>query len=92
MDNISEKDKDSTSSPEDPFRGGVGENSRWRPGNEKYDIEHMPTNDRARRTSIAEGEVKFSKLGWIRLTVCLIVEAIALGMPDSYAALSAGHR
>ena len=36
-----------------------------------------------RRTSIAEGQIKYKKLGWQRLTICLIVEAIALGSPVS---------
>ncbi|PNS17207.1 hypothetical protein CAC42_7261 [Sphaceloma murrayae] len=41
-------------------------------------------------TTIHEGEQKFHKLGWKRLTVCLIVEAIALGslsIPAAFAAL-----
>lgn len=33
----------------------------------------------SRRDSIAEGQAKFKRLGWKKLTVCLIVEAIALG-------------
>ncbi|KAL8792395.1 MAG: hypothetical protein Q9195_005009 [Heterodermia aff. obscurata] len=43
-----------------------------------------------RRASIASGQVKHNKLGWKRLTVCLIVEAIALGslsMPSAFASL-----
>ncbi|KAK3684622.1 hypothetical protein LTR37_020086 [Vermiconidia calcicola] len=41
-------------------------------------------------TSLAEGEMKFHRLGWKRLTVCLIVEAIALGslsIPSAFATL-----
>lgn len=53
----------------------------WQPGTEKYDIEHMSDKEGQRRLSIAEGEVKHNKLGWVRLTICLIVEAIALGKP-----------
>lgn len=37
---------------------------------------------------IHEGEAKYHQLGWIRLTICLIVEAIALGsltMPSVFA-------
>ena len=37
-----------------------------------------------------EGEDKFHKLGWMKLTVCLIVEAIALGslsIPAAFATL-----
>jgi hypothetical protein len=41
-------------------------------------------------TTIAEGSNKFKQLGWKRLTVCLIVEAIALGslsVPSAFATL-----
>ncbi|KAF2689833.1 N amino acid transport system protein [Lentithecium fluviatile CBS 122367] len=41
-------------------------------------------------TTIAEGSEKFKRLGWKRLTVCLIVEAIALGslsVPSAFATL-----
>lgn len=41
-------------------------------------------------TTIHEGEQKFHKLGWKRLTICLIVEAIALGslsIPSAFAAV-----
>lgn len=40
--------------------------------------------------SLQEGEQKFNKLGWKRLTICLIVEAIALGslsLPAVFATL-----
>lgn len=40
--------------------------------------------------SLQEGEQKFNKLGWKRLTICLIVEAIALGslsLPQVFATL-----
>lgn len=40
------------------------------------------------QTTLHEGEQKFHKLGWKRLTVCLIVEAIALGslsIPSAFA-------
>lgn len=40
--------------------------------------------------SMEEGEQKFHKLGWKRLTICLIVEAIALGslsLPSVFATL-----
>ncbi|KAN0066319.1 hypothetical protein ACQY0O_000413 [Thecaphora frezii] len=39
---------------------------------------------------ISEGDHKFHKLGWVKLTVCLIVEAIALGslsIPGAFATL-----
>jgi hypothetical protein len=41
-------------------------------------------------TTIAEGSEKFKRLGWKRLTICLIVEAIALGslsVPSAFATL-----
>lgn len=48
----------------------------------------------AQQASVATGltaaEKKFNKLGWKRLTICLIVEAVALGslsMPAAYATL-----
>ncbi|KAG9686760.1 hypothetical protein KCU76_g10786, partial [Aureobasidium melanogenum] len=40
--------------------------------------------------TLEEGEAKFKKLGWKRLTICLIVEAIALGalsVPAAFAAV-----
>jgi hypothetical protein len=40
--------------------------------------------------TIHEGEEKFHKLGWKKLTICLIVEAIALGslsLPSAFASL-----
>ncbi|KAL9588835.1 MAG: hypothetical protein Q9203_002352, partial [Teloschistes exilis] len=52
--------------------------------------EEQGTGVSRRRASIAEGQIKHSKLGWKRLTVCLIVEAIALGslsMPSAFASL-----
>jgi hypothetical protein len=45
-----------------------------------YQLDKQPT--------MHEGEQKFHKLGWKRLTVCLIVEAIALGslsVPSAFA-------
>lgn len=41
---------------------------------EKDDLAHVDT-----ATTVHEGEAKYKKLGWVKLTVCLIVEAIALG-------------
>ena len=43
-----------------------------------------------KQTTIHEGEAKFKKLGWKRLTICLIVEAIALGslsVPSAFATI-----
>ncbi|KAL8770760.1 MAG: hypothetical protein Q9209_003627 [Squamulea sp. 1 TL-2023] len=64
----------------------------WEPDKEKFPEEDEELDERARRrrTSIAEGALKHNKLGWRRLTVCLIVEAIALGslsMPSAFASL-----
>lgn len=43
-----------------------------------------------RQTTLHEGEHKFQQLGWKRLTICLIVEAIALGalsVPSAFASV-----
>ena len=55
---------------------------------EKYD----PERQLAESTTLQEGdhEAKFRRLGWQRLTICLIVEAIALGslsVPSAFATL-----
>ncbi|KAF2653988.1 hypothetical protein K491DRAFT_601747 [Lophiostoma macrostomum CBS 122681] len=45
-------------------------------------------NSLDKQTTVHEGEQKFHKLGWKRLTICLIVEAIALGslsVPSAFA-------
>lgn len=50
----------------------------------------MKDNSLAQAPSMEEGEQKFHKLGWKRLTICLIVEAIALGslsLPSVFSAL-----
>ena len=56
-----------------------------------YDVEKKEQGDELDRvTSLHEGEQKFHKLGWKRLTICLIVEAIALGslsIPSAFATL-----
>lgn len=47
-------------------------------------------NELGNQPSVEEGEQKFHKLGWKRLTICLIVEAIALGslsLPSAFAAV-----
>lgn len=44
----------------------------------------------SQQMTVHEGEQKFSQLGWKRLTICLIVEAIALGslsIPSAFATL-----
>lgn len=51
----------------------------------KSDPEHSPLDD---APTIHEGQEKFHRLGWKRLTICLIVEAIALGslsVPSAFA-------
>lgn len=52
-----------------------------KPGDPGYNaLDHEPT--------VQEGEQKFKQLGWKKLTVCLIVEAIALGslsVPSAFA-------
>ncbi|KAL8691713.1 MAG: hypothetical protein Q9218_003127 [Villophora microphyllina] len=64
--------------------------SGWEPDKEKFPEEELDERSKRRRTSIAEGAMKHNRLGWKRLTVCLIVEAIALGslsMPSAFASL-----
>ncbi|GIZ39460.1 hypothetical protein CKM354_000284200 [Cercospora kikuchii] len=53
---------------------------------EKYDAE----NQLGQQVTIHEGQAKFQRLSWQRLTICLIVEAIALGslsVPSAFATL-----
>lgn len=53
---------------------------------EKFD----PTLELGEQATLHEGSQKFKRLGWKRLTVCLIVEAIALGslsIPSAFATL-----
>jgi hypothetical protein len=53
----------------------------------KSDPELVPVDKTA---TVQEGHEKFNRLGWKRLTVCLIVEAIALGslsIPSAFAKL-----
>jgi len=54
----------------------------------KYDTEKEGQASSHDETSVHEGEEKFKQLGWVKLTVCLIVEAIALGslsVPSAFA-------
>lgn len=47
-------------------------------------------NSLDREATLQPGEVKFHKLGWKQLTICLIVEAIALGslsIPSAFASV-----
>ena len=53
----------------------------------KSDPELAPMD---KTTTVQEGHEKFNRLGWKRLTICLIVEAIALGslsIPSAFAKL-----
>ncbi|KAL8666789.1 MAG: hypothetical protein Q9168_007411 [Polycauliona sp. 1 TL-2023] len=70
----------------------------WKPdmekGNSQDQALQIPSSTdeklTTRRASIAEGQLKHNKLGWKRLTICLIVEAIALGslsIPSAFATL-----
>jgi hypothetical protein len=54
----------------------------------KMDAEKNDPYALDKQTTMHEGEQKFHKLGWKRLTICLIVEAIALGslsVPSAFA-------
>ncbi|KAI4190875.1 MAG: hypothetical protein LQ348_003588 [Seirophora lacunosa] len=73
-----------------------GAATQWKHDVDKRDIKEQlqePVLDEKatlRRASIAEGQMKHNKLGWKRLTICLIVEAIALGslsIPSAFATL-----
>lgn len=70
---FSEKDG-SDSSPERNLNSPA-----WQQPHEKHDMDQLKPDQAERRPSIVEGQVKHTKLGWFRLTICLIVEAIALG-------------
>lgn len=59
-------------------------------GPPKYDADFVGEVTEAERIITEQGEKKFSRLGWKRLTIVLIVEAIALGslsIPSSFATL-----
>ncbi|KAK2754212.1 hypothetical protein FQN54_007091 [Arachnomyces sp. PD_36] len=56
----------------------------------RYDADEIGEISDAERIITEQGEKKFSRLGWKRLTIVLIVEAIALGslsIPSSFATL-----
>lgn len=56
----------------------------------QYDADFVGEVSEAERIITEQGEKKFSRLGWKRLTIVLIVEAIALGslsIPSSFATL-----
>ncbi|KXT16865.1 hypothetical protein AC579_6828 [Pseudocercospora musae] len=82
------KDKDDLSSS--------GRSKESQLGKEKPQPKHKPNAildpelALAEQSTIHEGQQKFNKLSWQRLTVCLIVEAIALGslsVPSAFATL-----
>ena len=55
---------------------------------DEFKLEAQVSRQRSRAASIAEGEQKYKRLGWKKLTICLIVEAIALGslsIPSAFA-------
>ncbi|USW48331.1 Putative amino acid transporter, transmembrane domain-containing protein [Septoria linicola] len=59
-------------------------------GSEKDPEKYDPENQLGEQVTIHEGQAKFSRLSWQRLTICLIVEAIALGslsVPSAFATL-----
>lgn len=67
-----------------------GTPAAWENNNNNAKKEGNFDNNLEQQYTVHEGEQKFKKLGWIRLTVCLIVEAIALGslsMPSAFATL-----
>lgn len=74
-----------------------GDTTQWKSDMEKgakmeqsQSPEQLDEKTAMRRASIAEGQMKHNKLGWKRLTICLIVEAIALGslsVPSAFATL-----
>ncbi|KAF5008869.1 hypothetical protein FDECE_4893 [Fusarium decemcellulare] len=58
--------------------------------NLRRDVEQKGTMGSSRRNSIQQGQSKLTRLGWGRLTICLIVESVALGalsMPSVFARL-----
>ena len=55
-------------------------------GDSKFGVD----NELHKQASLQQGEQKFQRLGWKRLTICLIVEAIALGalsVPSAFASV-----
>lgn len=55
-----------------------------------YGSDKIGSENELEQATLHEGEAKFKKLGWKRLTICLIVEAIALGalsVPSAFASL-----
>ena len=79
----------------DHAMGAPSSNDRtWKPDLENADqikqLQQPQLEEKVAGGSIAMGELKHNKLGWKRLTICLIVEAIALGslsLPSAFATL-----
>ncbi|TKA48295.1 N amino acid transport system protein, partial [Friedmanniomyces simplex] len=72
--------------PNGPRRSLAGSSGR----REKEDSEKEGVDEEYAGGDIREGEEKYHRLGWKKLTVCLIVEAIALGslsIPGAFAVL-----
>ncbi|TKA74046.1 hypothetical protein B0A55_05767 [Friedmanniomyces simplex] len=72
--------------PNGPRRSLAGSSGRG----EKEDSEKEGVDEEYAGGDIREGEEKYHRLGWKKLTVCLIVEAIALGslsIPGAFAVL-----
>ena len=64
--------------------------SNGSPGDEKGYEYYGDNQENGRRQSIYKEDKKFQSLGWKKLTICLIVEAIALGslsVPSAFASL-----
>lgn len=72
-------------SREESLESGKGKKGRNGP---KPDLDDG--NELAITTTIERGEQKYNRLGWKRLTICMIVEAVALGslsIPSAFATL-----
>ena len=77
----SESSSDNLAAPPSYDRKNVNEK-------DEFKLEAQVSRQRSRAASIAEGEQKYKRLGWKKLTICLIVEAIALGslsIPSAFA-------
>jgi hypothetical protein len=67
---------------------GRDQNSGKDPKDRKMGLED--DNELGISTTIEKGEQKYNRLGWKRLTICMIVEAVALGslsIPSAFATL-----
>lgn len=74
----------------DPTMDDLSDGSEPREGSQKDLEKHDPQLALGEQATIHEGQHKFQRLGWKKLTICLIVEAIALGslsVPSAFATL-----